>query len=406
MKNIRKQFPVLKANPKLAYLDSAASTLTPNSVIEKINDYYKKYRSNVHRGVYKISEEATLEYENARAKVAHFLNAEHDEVIFTSGVTMSLNMLAHSLCKDLSEKDNIVLTRMEHHANLVPWQEMSKKYGFEIRFIELESNNIEEKENDFNLDLKDASQKIDKNTKVVSFCHISNALGTISPIKPLIKMSQSVGATTIIDAAQTLTQFQIDVKKFDCDFLTFSGHKIYGPTGIGVLYGKKEKLEKIDPIFFGGDMINEVTYESSTFAELPNRLEAGTPNIAGAIGLGAAVDFVNSIGYDYIWEHSQELSKYLLNEIEKIDKVKLVGTIIADRGLAFSFVIDGVHPHDIASILDRNNVAVRAGHHCTMPLMKYLGINGTARASLGIYNNKKDIDQLVKGIKEVIKTFE
>lgn len=404
MKNIRKQFPVLKANSKLAYLDSAASSLTPNSVISKMNDYYKRYRSNVHRGVYKISEEATLEYENARAKVAHFLNAEHSEIIFTSGVTMSLNMLAHSLCKDLTKKDNVVLTRMEHHANLVPWQEMSKKYGFEIRFVEL-NNNEQLAISNLELDTRSAKEMIDQNTKIVSFCHVSNTLGTISPVKELVKLAKEVGAVSIIDAAQSVSLLRIDVREINCDFLTFSGHKLYGPTGIGVLYGKKKRLENIEPIFFGGDMINEVTYETATFADLPNRLEAGTPNIAGAIGLGAAIDFINSIGYEEIQTHSQELSSYLQEKLADIKEVKLVGPKGGNRGMAFSFIIEGVHPHDIASILDRNNVAVRAGHHCTMPLMNYLGLNGTARASLGIYNNKKDIDQLVVGVKDVINTF-
>ena len=414
---IKKQFPIFKHHKKLVYLDNAATTQTPQAVIEAMNFYYEQRRANIHRGTYQLSGLATQLYEESRDTVAEFLQAFDKEIIFTSGATHGLNLLAYTLCKDLKPGDNIVLTRMEHHANLVPWQVMSKRYGFQIRYIELEIKNQKSKiKNPYELNFDSAKNSIDINTKIVSFCHISNTLGVINPAKELIALARRVGAITIVDAAQSVAHMPIDVKALDCDFLVFSGHKMYGPTGIGVLFGKKERLEKLDPFFFGGDMIREVRYDGATWADLPWKFEGGTPNIAGAIGLAAAIRFIEHIGLDTIRAHENELRAYALAQLELLPKVTVVGPgnhlptspyrveELADCPI-ISFGIEGIHPHDIAQILDHHGVAVRAGHHCTMPLMKYLGAVGTTRLSFGLYNTKKDVDRFMIGMKDVIKKF-
>ncbi len=396
MKNIKSQFSIFQKHPDLVYLDSAASTQTPQVVLDAMDEYYNEYRANIHRGLYDLSARATEKYEEAREKVAAFIGAERNEIIFTSGTTHGLNFLARSLCKDLKTGDNIVLTSYEHHANLVPWQEYAREKGIELRFIELNEN--------YELDINSAKQLIDKNTKVVSFSLISNVLGTITiaSIPEIFEYAQSVGAITVLDAAQAVGHMGVDVKVIACDFFVFSGHKMYGPTGIGVLYGKKERLETLEPFFYGGDMIREVTYEKSSWADIPERFEGGTPNIAGAIGLAAAVNFIESIGILNIIDHEVHLQEKLFEELKKIDGLKIIGPGFGEPRIGVvSFTLDGIHPHDIAEILNRDKVCIRAGHHCAMPLMKHMGLPGTARVSLGIYNTIEDIEKCVAAIQKV-----
>lgn len=400
MKDIKSQFPIFQKHPDLVYLDSAASTQTPQVVLDAMDEYYTEYRANIHRGLYDLSARATEKYEEAREKVAAFIGAEKNEVIFTSGTTHGLNLLARGLCKNLKAGDNIVLTSLEHHANLVPWQEYAREKGVELRFIELNDN--------YELDINSTKQRIDKNTKVVSFSLVSNVLGTITiaNIPEIFEYAQSVGAITVVDAAQAMAHMGPDVKVLDCDFLVFSGHKMYGPTGIGVLYGKKERLETLEPFFYGGDMIREVTYEKSSWADIPERFEGGTPNIAGAIGLGAAVDFIQSIGILNIIQHEVPLQEKLFEELNKIEGLKIIGPEFGEPRIGVvSFTLEGIHPHDIAEILNRDNVCIRAGHHCAMPLMKKLNLFGTNRISIGVYNTEEDIEKCVAAIQKVKTIF-
>ncbi len=403
LSTIKTRFPIFKNYPKLVYLDNASTTQTPQIVLDAMNEYYSTNRANIHRGIYNLSTEATKKYEEARNKIAKFINAEPEEIIFTSGTTHGLNMLATTLGKKLSHTDNIVLTRLEHHANLVPWQQISQTTGAKLKFIELNE--------DLQLDEISLEKIIDDNTKIVSFTALSNTLGTKVNVETIVQHAKKVNAITIVDAAQLVSHEQIDVKKLDCDFLVFSGHKMYGPTGIGVLYGKKELLEKLDPFFYGGDMVNEVSYETATWADVPQKFEGGTPNIAGAIGLGAAIDFIQEIGWETIQKNEQELVKYLFSKLPKFVNIiaspRLGGVGVGEHhNSIISFTIDGVHPHDIAEILNRHHIAIRAGHHCTMPLMKHLDITGTTRVSLGLYNTKEDIDKLISALEEVKNIFQ
>lgn len=395
---MKTNFPILANNPSLVYLDTGASALKPGVVIEKMREYYEEYGVNVHRGMYPLSDRATVEYEAAREKIARFLNAEREEIVFTSGTTHGLNMLAEILCRDLKTGDGIVLTRMEHHANLIPWQEQAKKRGLILKFIELTD--------DITLDMESARQVIDEKTKIVSFTAISNVLGTVTPAKELVALAHAVGAYAVIDAAQGIVHKKTDVKDLDCDFLVFSGHKLYGPTGIGVVYGKKEHLERLNPFFFGGDMIKYVTYECAEWADVPNKFEAGTPSIAAAIGLGAAVDFVESTGWEKIQNHETEVSQYLFSQLSAVEGLAIIGPKDpAFRSGVCSFVMNGIHPHDIGDLLGQQNIAVRVGHHCAMPLIQMLGLTGTVRASLGIYNTKEDVDRLAEAIDRVKQIF-
>jgi cysteine desulfurase/selenocysteine lyase len=424
MKDIKSQFPIFQSHPELVYFDNAASTQTPESVIQAMDNYYKNYRANIHRGLYDLSQKATEEYENGRAKIAQFINAKKEEVIFTSGTTHGLNLLARSLGKNLQPGDNIVLTRLEHHANLVPWQQIAKEKGVEIRFIDL---NIEMNEIDgddlvfanmqnkfpiakfsgpFNLDTSSAQKLIDKNTKIVSFSLVSNVLGNITHANEIIDVAKQYGAITIVDAAQAIAHIPLDIKNLDCDFLVFSGHKMYGPTGIGVLYGKKDRLETLEPYFYGGDMVSTVTYQDAEWADTPARFEGGTPNIAGAIGLGVAVDFITSIGWNNLIEHEVRLTEKLFSELQKIEGVKIIGPEFGESRIGVvSFVLEGIHTHDVAEILNRDQVCIRGGHHCAMPLMQYLGLPGTNRVSVGIYNSVEDIDRLAVALEKVKKIF-
>ncbi|MFA5854466.1 MAG: cysteine desulfurase [Patescibacteria group bacterium] len=394
---IQKDFPSLHVMDMRAFLDSAASSLTPVSVIEAMNDYYQNFRSNVHRGMYKTAGEATERYEAVRGTVANFLNAAPEEIVFSKGTTESLNLLATSLGRTFGPGDEVVLTEMEHHANLVPWQEAAKRHGFVLKFIPITS--------EYRLDMEAARALITSKTKAVSIVHASNVLGAVNPAKELAALAHAVGAVLILDAAQSIPHMKIDVRDLDCDFLAFSAHKAYGPTGVGVLYGKKALLEKMEPAQYGGDMIREVKYEGSTWNDAPMKFEAGTPNIAGVIGLGAAIQYLEAIGMDIAEAHDLELTAYALEKLSAIPGVKIVGPTVGERIGVISFEVSGAHPHDLATLFDREGVAVRGGHHCAMPLMGKLGLSGTCRASFGIYNGKEDVEALVVAIEKAKVTL-
>ncbi len=409
IEKIKTDFPFFQHHPTLAYLDSGATALKPKAVIDAMNKYYEEYPVNVHRGIYNLSGFATDQYENARKTIATFINATPEEIIFTSGATHGLNLLATVLGRELKEGDNIVLTRMEHHANMVPWQQIAKEKKVELRFIEIQGpGEIKELKNyrigDYTIDIESAKKLIDERTKIVSVTSVSNVLGTIVPVKEIIELVKKVGAYTIVDHSQGVVHLKTDVQDLDCDFLVFSGHKLYGPTGIGVVYGKKVLLEKLEPFFFGGDMIRFVSYEDATWADVPNKFEAGTPNIAGAIGLGATIEYINSVGWEAIDAHEKELTAYAMEKLKNI--VKIIGTTdLNQRTGVISFLIDDIHPHDTGDIFNSCNVAVRVGHHCAMPLVRHLGIGGTVRASFGMYNSKEDVDALVTAIGKVKEIF-
>ncbi|WP_088104008.1 cysteine desulfurase [Halalkalibacter urbisdiaboli] len=397
-KEIKELFPILNqevnGNP-LVYLDSAATSQKPAVVIEKIDDYYRRYNSNVHRGVHTLGTFATDGYEGAREKVRSFIGAKStEEIIFTRGTTTALNLVASSYGRDnLSEGDEIVITPMEHHSNIIPWQQVAKVTGATLKYLPLQE--------DGTIDLADAENMITNNTKIVSVMHVSNVLGTINPVKELAAIAHKHGAIMIVDGAQSTPHMKVDVLDLDCDFFAFSGHKMVGPTGIGALYGKKELLNKMEPIEFGGEMIDFVGLQDSTWKELPWKFEGGTPIIAGAIGLGAAIDFLTEIGLDEIEKHEHEMAAYALERLSDIDGITIYGP--QKRAGVVTFNIDDVHPHDVATVLDAEGIAVRAGHHCAQPLMKWLNATATARASFYLYNTKEDVDALVAGL---VKTKE
>ena len=397
--SLKQHFPIYSHTPNLVYLDSGASALKPQVVVDKVKEYYEQYGVNIHRGLYEASDRATTEHDNARGIVAQFINAEPEEIVFTYGTTHGLNMLATSLGQSLKKGDNIVLTTWEHHANLIPWQQIAKKTSVELRFIDIDD--------DYQIDLEDAKKKIDSHTKIVSFAHVSNTLGSKAPAEELIVLAKQVNAITIIDAAQSIVHLKTDVKKLDVDFLVFSGHKLYGPTGIGVLYGKKEKLALLSPVTFGGDMILDVSYEQAEWNDVPYRFEPGTPNIAGAIGLGAAVKFIESIGLQHIQKRETKLTNYLIVQLSSLPNVKIIGSSQSNKhhGVV-SITIEGIHTHDIAEICNRHNVAIRVGSHCAMPLMKKLGLpGGTARFSVGMYTDKDDVDKAILALEDAIRIF-
>ncbi len=402
---IKSQFKIFnKENPNtnsspITFLDSGASSLTPDTVIDAITKYYKDYSVNIHRGLYKLSETATNLCEHSRDKVAEFINANSQEIIFTSGTTLGLNMLSQMLLPEVKPGDNIVISIAEHHANILPWQKIAKQIGnVEIRYIKLDNN--------YELDLDHAKTLIDSNTKIVSVTGMSNVMGTIPDCKKLGQLAHAVNAYMIIDAAQSISHLKTDVKDLDCDFLAFGGHKMYGPTGVGVLYGKKELLKNIDPVFVGGDIVSMVTEQGATWVDAPHKFETGTPHIAGIIAMANAVDFIQSIGWEYIKKHEEELNEYALTKLKNISGLKIIGpSDFVNRGANYAFTIDGLHTHDIADILAKQNIAVRAGSHCAMPLSLALNINGTTRASCGIYTTKQDIDKLVIGLEKAINIF-
>ncbi len=397
---IKKDFPVLMNN-NIAYLDSAATSQKPQAVIDAVEKYYETINSNPHRGTYSLSISATEAYENARKKVAKFINAESSsQIVFTKNATEALNLIAYSYGMDcIYENDNIVLSIMEHHSNIVPWQAVAKTKKANLNYIYVDSN--------FELTRDEIDSKITKNTRVVGITHVSNVLGTINDISYIINKAHEAGAIVVLDVSQSIAHMKIDVQELDADFVVFSGHKMYAPMGVGALYGKKSLLDRMNPFLMGGDMIEYVYEQDTTFAPLPNKFEAGTQNVEGVIGLGAAIDYIESIGYDKIQEIEEELIDYARQELSKLDYLTLYMTPNRENhNGVISFNIKGVHPHDVASILDSEGVCVRSGNHCAQPLMRFLGIDSTCRASFYIYNTKEDVDNLVKGLNKAYNMFE
>ena len=398
---IRQDFPVLSqtVNGKpLVYLDNTASAQVPNLVIERGAEYLKKEHSNVHRGVHYLSQKATSAYEAAREKVKRFINArEAAECIFVRGTTEGVNLVSNAYGrKFIGEGDEIVISQMEHHSNIVPWQMIAEERGAKIRVIPMTERG--------ELILDEYENLLNERTKMVAVSHISNSIGTINPVKEMIETAHKFGTPVLIDGAQAAPHLRIDVQDLDADFYAFSGHKMFAPTGSGVLYGKREWLEKITPYQGGGSMIRNVTFEKTTYAGIPEKFEAGTPAIAPSIGLGAAIDYLNSIDLDAAFQHEHELTEYALERLASIDGVKLVGTA-NDRASVISFTIDNVHPHDIGTILDQEGVAIRAGHHCAQPVMDFYEVPATARASFAFYNTKEEVDALVDSVQKVIEVF-
>ena len=398
--SIRDDFPILQ-NRKMAYLDSGATTQKPKQVIEAIEKFYENNNANPHRGAYSLSIEATEEYENTRKKIAKFINARYEEeIIFSKNASESLNLVAYSYGLDnLKKDDDVVISIMEHHSNLVPWQYVTGKTQSNLKYMYVNEN--------YELSKEEIESKITDKTKIVAITHVSNVLGTINPVKEIIKYAHKKGAIVIVDASQSIPHMKIDVQDLDADFLAFSGHKMLAPLGIGVLYGKREILNKMNPFLMGGDMIEYVYEQKTTFAPLPNKFEAGTQNVEGVIGVGAAIDYISNLGYDKIQEIEDELLDYAREELSKLDFLKIYMTPNRkNHSAVISFNIKGVHPHDVASILDTENVCVRSGNHCAQPLLRFLGEDSTCRMSLYFYNTKQDIDMLVEALKKAYKMFE
>ena len=399
MNTIKKDFPLLE-NENITYLDSGATTQKPIQVIKAVEEFYQKYNANPHRGAYSLSVEATEQYENTRTKIAKFINAKHrEEIIFSKNATESLNLIAYSYGLDnLKKDDEVIISIMEHHSNLVPWQKMTKQTGSKLNYMYINEN--------YEITDEEIESKITDKTKIVGITHVSNVLGTINNVKKIIKYAHKKGAVVIVDASQSIPHMKIDVQDLDADFLVFSGHKMLAPLGIGVLYGKREILNKMTPFLMGGDMIEYVYEQETTFAPLPNKFEAGTQNVEGVIGLGAAIDYIENLGYDKIQEIEHEVISYARQELSKLDYLTLYTTPNEENhSSVISFNINGVHPHDVASILDSEGVCVRSGNHCAQPLMRFLGIDSTCRASFYIYNTKDDVDKLVKALDKAYGMF-
>ena len=399
----RADFPILsrKNNDRpLVYLDNAATTQKPRQVIAAITNFYEQTNSNVHRGVHTLSIEATDAYELARTKVAKFINAPRPEtVIWTRNTSESLNLVAATWANaHVGEGDNIVITAMEHHSNIVPWQQLAARKNAELRYLAVGKDGL--------LDMANIESIIDSRTKIVSVTHVSNVLGTVNPVAELANRAHEVGAVILIDAAQSVPHMPVDVQAIDADFLCFSAHKMLGPTGIGVLYGKYDLLDEMPPYMYGGDMILEVTYEDATWNDLPYKFEAGTPNIADAIATGAAVDYLSELGMENVWEHEQQLTAYGMDQISSLNHITIFGPEDpALKGGVISFVHDKIHPHDLGTALDQQGIAIRTGHHCAMPLVRSYGVVAAARASFYVYNTKTEIDALVDGIRETERYF-
>jgi cysteine desulfurase/selenocysteine lyase len=404
---IRKDFPIfeqtVRGGKKLIYLDSGATSQKPNSVIEAESDFYRLHNAAVHRGAHQLAEEATDAYEGARAKVASFLGAKIEEIVFTKGATESLNLIAYSMGNApmgsrfaLTSKDRIVVTEMEHHANLIPWQQLASRTGAKLSWFEVLP--------DGRLDLSSINTVISEDTKVVALTHQSNVLGTINPLAAIVARAHEVGAVVVLDACQSVPHMPIDVKTLGVDYVVFSGHKAIGPTGVGVLWSSV--LEEMPPFLYGGSMIENVTMESATWAPAPKRFEAGVPNMAQAVGLGAAIDYLNKIGMDEINRHEMALTKYFLDELQKVPMLKIIGpTDLELRGSCISFTVGEIHPHDLGQYLDSQGIAVRTGHHCAWPLTRKLGVPATTRASLYLYNQEEECDLLVSAILNAQKYF-
>ena len=400
---VRNDFPVLQRTvngKRLVYLDTAATSQKPNFVIDSINEYYRDHYSNVHRGVYALSVEATEAYEGSRTKIANFINAGHaDELVFVRNATEGINLVAYTWARSNIEKnDTILATEMEHHSNLVPWQQTAMLLGSDLDFIKIDEDGL--------LVLDDLERAFSKKVKLLAITHVSNVLGTINPLKKIIKYAHDHGARVLVDAAQSAPHMPLDVQELDCDFLVISGHKMMGPDGIGVLYGKRELLQKMDPFLFGGDMIKEVHLRDAKWNDLPWKFEAGTPNVSGAIGLGAASDYLKELDMKAVRSHEKSLVEYSIDELSRIGDITIFGPKDSDiRGGVVSFNLDDIHPHDVASVLDAEGIAVRAGHHCAQPLMERLGVSATTRASFHVYNSRDDIDSLVEGLQKTKKVF-
>ena len=395
----KKDFPILEKN-NIVYLDSAATTQKPIQVINAIDRFYKNSNANPHRGAYRLSIDATNVYDEARKKVAKFINAKNEkQIIFTRNATESLNLIAYCYgLENIKKEDKIVISIMEHHSNLVPWQYVSKKTGAKLEYMYInESGELTNEEID---------KKIVKGTKIVGITHVSNVLGTINPIEKIIKKAHSIGAIVIVDSSQSVPHMKIDVQKLDADFLVFSGHKMLAPLGIGVLYGKEELLNNMKPFLYGGDMIEYVYEQDATFADLPAKFEAGTQNVEGAVGLSSAIDYLENIGMDNVEKIERELTKYALDELQKLAFVTVYGTNNLEKHMGvISFNVNGVHPHDVASILDSENVCIRSGNHCAQPLLRFMGLDSTCRASFYIYNTKEDVDKLIDALYKTKRMF-
>ena len=399
---IIKDFPILKETvngKRLAYLDSTATSQKPQQVIDALEDYYKRYNSNVHRGVHTLGSLATDGYEGARETVRRFIHAPYfEEIIFTRGTTASINLVAHSYGDaNVEAGDEIVVTQMEHHANIVPWQQLAKRKNATLKFIPMTDSG--------ELTLEAVKETITDKTKIVAVAHVSNVLGTINDVKSIAQIAHEHGAIISVDGAQSVPHMKVDVQDLDVDFFSFSGHKMLGPTGIGALYGKRELLNQMEPIEFGGDMIDFVGLYESTWTDLPTKFEAGTPLIAQAIGLKAAIEYLENIGFDAIHAHEAEITAYAYEKMSEIEGIDIYGPDKDKRAGIITFNLKDVHPHDVATALDTEGVAVRAGHHCAQPLMKWLNVSSTARASFYIYNTKEDVDQLVEGLKQTKEFF-
>ena len=390
-KVIKNDFPIFKSHPQLAFLDNASTTQKPQIVIDKINEYYSEYNSNVHRGIYQIGEKATLEYESVRKKALEFVSADDSySAIYTSGTTESLNLLSNSLSQlVLKEGDEVLISEMEHHSNIVPWQIACKRFGAILKYIPITKKG--------EWDLSQIDELINSKTKIVSLIHQSNVFGTVNPVRLVAGKAKNIGAKVIIDGAQSVPHSKININDLKCDFLVFSGHKMLGPTGVGVLIGKINILEEMPPFMGGGEMIHTVSMTNATWNEIPWKFEAGTPNIAQVIGLGASIDYLSNLGMDNIHNIENSILEVANEKLSAIEGLKIFGNP-EKKGAVISFELDGVHPHDLAQILDEHNVAVRAGHHCAQPIMKKLKVSATLRASFYIYNTEEDIDQLVSGL--------
>jgi len=401
VEKIREDFPILhqEINGKpLVYLDNAATSQKPKSVIDSIEKYYRGYNSNIHRGVHTLSENATEAYESARIKVRDFIHANSTkEIVFVRGATEAINLVAQSFGRNtLGSDDEIIITELEHHANIVPWQLLSQQTGAKLKYVPINDNG----------ELVESEYKklLNEKTCIVAVGHISNALGTINPIENMINLAHEYGSKVLIDGAQATSHTSVDVKKLDCDFYVFSGHKLFAPTGIGVLYGKEDLLEKMPPYQGGGDMIKMVTMKETQYNELPHKFEAGTPNISGVIGLGAAIDYVNKIGLENIGNHEKQLLDYANQMASEITELKFIGTA-KNKTSILSFTLDGIHPHDVGTILNNEGIAIRTGHHCAMPVMEYFQIPATSRASFSFYNTHAEVDVLIEGINKCRKVF-
>tara|TARA_B100000945_G_C20375619_1_gene594390 strand:+ start:266 stop:1474 length:1209 start_codon:yes stop_codon:yes gene_type:complete len=397
IEKIRNDFIIFKNNPNLIYLDNASTTHKPKQVIDKIVEYYENYNSNIHRGIYKIAEKATLEYENVREKVKNYIGSDDlRSIVFTRGTTESINLVAHSFGQQLNFEDEILITEMEHHSNIVPWQLLCKRVGAKLSYIPVKTSG--------ELELSNIEKLITNKTRLVSITHQSNVFGTINPIKEIVKIAHKKGALVLVDGAQMVPHHKINVQDLGCDYYVFSGHKMLGPTGVGILYARPEILNSMNPFMGGGEMISSVTMQDSKWNEIPWKFEAGTSNIAQVIGLGSAIEYIENIGFEKIYNYEIELLKYTEKKLNTIDDLTIYGTPQYKGGVV-SFNINNIHPHDIAQMMDNLGIAIRAGHHCAQPIMNKLNVTATNRLSLYIYNTKNEIDIFIEGLKNIINLF-